>query len=124
MENVNFQEAKTALVAEISAVRNWREVKSNPQKEKINAPEEERQNAVAVQHLHDLQKYVDDLPVNDVLFRVVTSMDEIDRQELRYRLSTYGWDSSDLEPMAFIRDFVSFLLKRWTSKSTVISWEK
>jgi len=126
MENVNdkyLTEAKTMLLAEITLVENWRKEKSNPQREKINAPEDETKNALAADELNDLFRYVETLPVTDILFRTSLTMDQYSRQELRFKLSTYGW-GTEVEPEKFVRDFVSFLLKRWTSKNTVVSWEK
>ena len=126
MENVNeryLNEAKTALLDEIIMVENWRLEKSNPQREKINAPEEETKNALTADELNILFRYVEILPVEDVLFRTSLTMDQYSMQELRFKLSTYGW-GKEVEPEKFVRDFVSFLLRRWTSDNTVISWEK
>jgi len=126
MENVNeryLNEAKTALLDEIIMVENWRLEKSNPQREKINAPEEETKNALTADELNILFRYVEILPVEDVLFRTSLTMDQYSMQELRFKLSTYGW-GTEVEPEKFVRDFVSFLLRRWTSDNTVISWEK
>ena len=126
MENVNeryLNEAKTALLDEIIMVENWRLEKSNPQREKINAPEEETKNALTADELNILFRYVEILPVEDVLFRTSLTMDQYSMQELRFKLSTYGW-GTEVEPEKFVRDFVTFLLKRWTSDNTVISWEK
>ena len=126
MKNVNeryLNEAKTALLDEIIMVENWRLEKSNPQREKINAPEEETKNALTADELNILFRYVEILPVEDVLFRTSLTMDQYSMQELRFKLSTYGW-SKEVEPEKFVRDFVSFLLRRWTSDETVVSWDK